>query len=185
MSDEASVITERIDGSAAMSADRRYRWSLKRWWEDGEGQICWVMLNPSVADETRDDPTLRRVLHFSRTWKYQAVEVVNLFPLVSPDPRVVRRWAADEFGSREDRHANASVVRRAMDQANRVIVAWGAVRWAYDWSEYVIEDSWNRPRPALYALGETTLGFPSHPLARGRHRIPDDREPMLWREARA
>lgn len=175
-------IAERIDGSAYMSADRAFRWSLKRWWEDGEGLICWVMLNPSVADETRDDPTLRRVIHFSRAWGYQALEIVNLYPLVTPYPEKLRGWIDDDLGSKEDRHANASVVRRAMKEAGKVMAAWGAHPWAYEWSEYVIFDSWDGPTPALYCLDETAQGFPKHPLARGRHRVPDNAQPVLWRE---
>jgi hypothetical protein len=30
-------------------------------------------------------------------------------------------------------------------------------------------------------LGATADGSPKHPLARGVHRVPDDRQPLVWR----
>jgi protein gp37 len=33
----------------------------------------------------------------------------------------------------------------------------------------------------IHCLGETASGAPIHPMARGKHRVPDDRQPLLWR----
>jgi hypothetical protein len=37
-----------------------------------------------------------------------------------------------------------------------------------------------KAREGLFALGVSKSGYPLHPLARGRMRIPDDRKPVLW-----
>lgn len=55
-----------VERSAVVSPDGRYRYLLERRWGNGPA-IVWVMLNPSMADATVDDPTIRRVVSFSRT----------------------------------------------------------------------------------------------------------------------
>ena len=51
------------------------------------------MLNPSTADETTDDPTIRRVIDFSRRWGFSRLIVVKLVPLRSTDPKAALAWA--------------------------------------------------------------------------------------------
>jgi hypothetical protein len=35
----------------------------------------------------------------------------------------------------------------------------------------------------LYCLSTTASGQPKHPMARGKHRIANDAQPILWRAA--
>jgi len=67
----------KVSKSADVSECGRYRWSLRRSWmffgEDGghrpgKGVCCFVMLNPSTADGTQDDPTIRRCINFAQSW---------------------------------------------------------------------------------------------------------------------
>src|SRR5262245_24680981 len=81
-----------IKKTASISACGAFRWTLARTWGCGQ-QICWVMLNPSTADRRRDDPTIRRVIHFTHSWGYHGLTVVNLYPFRSPHPAQCRRWA--------------------------------------------------------------------------------------------
>jgi hypothetical protein len=55
---------DQIKKSARISKCGKYRWTLARKWGDGK-QACWLMLNPSTADHRKDDPTIRRVIHFT------------------------------------------------------------------------------------------------------------------------
>jgi len=77
------------------------------------------MLNPSTADERRDDPTIRRCIGFARRWGFGGVEIVNLFALRASDPRALRR-ASDPVGPDNDRH-----IARVAARATLVVVAWG------------------------------------------------------------
>ena len=71
--------------SATFSPDERYRYDLLRSW--GEGPIAlWVMLNPSTADATQDDPTIRRCRAFSRREGAGGLVVVNLFAFRATRP---------------------------------------------------------------------------------------------------
>ncbi len=182
-------------GSALISLDGRCRWWLTRRWQKEGARVCWVMLNPSTADASADDPTLRRCIHFSRSWGYGGLVVVNLYPFRTPDPRELRRLAAWEkhgpdYATRDDMLSNAQVVRRTALQVEReggiVVAAWGAGAWDEGWVEHVVEQLERDVAhpPTLYCLGVTSSGAPKHPLARGVHRVPDDQNAVPWMRAR-
>jgi hypothetical protein len=71
---------------ATFSKDRRYRYRLWRSWGDPELRCVFVGLNPSTADESNDDPTIRKCVGFAKLWGFGAVDVVNLFAFRSTDP---------------------------------------------------------------------------------------------------
>jgi len=62
-----------MQGSAIFSPCREYRYSLWRKWgglfaPDYKGYVMFIGLNPSTADENRDDPTIRRCIAFTKAW---------------------------------------------------------------------------------------------------------------------
>lgn len=161
-------------GGAELSADRRYRYRLWREWKpepgpallfqasaarqpDREGHVTWIMLNPSTADERADDPTLRKVIGFTRRWGFGKLEVVNLFALRATDPRALRK-ADDPVGGPE---AEVAIIQRA-HAAARVVVAWG--RLPGKWAEPRAREVERLIGGPLYALGTTAGGEPRHPL---------------------
>ena len=60
--------------TALFSRDRRFRYRLGRRWGDGAA-VCFVLLNPSTADETREDPTVRRCIGFARSLAFRRPRV--------------------------------------------------------------------------------------------------------------
>lgn len=177
---------ERVGRWASFDRDRRYRWTLGRRWQPGQRTVLWIMLNPSTADGLTDDPTVRRVMQFSRRWCYDRLVVVNLYPIRTSDPREARRWA--DWPSRQDWYArdalmlNQEIIVKEACAASDIVAAWGASAWCWDWSEVVIEEiQYLVPTPPIHCLGLTANGRPKHPLARGQHRVPDNQQPVLWR----
>jgi len=83
-------------GEAIFDDQRTYRYRLSRIWDDAAPGVCWVMLNPSTATTGVDDPTISRVIDFSRSWHHGSATVVNLFAFRTrkPDPsrRSMIRW---------------------------------------------------------------------------------------------
>ena len=74
-----------VDGmeyGAIFDVNDRYRYSLWRAWSAHHPRIAFVLLNPSTADEQRNDPTIRRCMGFARAWNFGSMEVVNLFGIV-------------------------------------------------------------------------------------------------------
>src|SRR5262249_32293760 len=104
---------------AVISGDGRYRYSLTRRWGRGP-RALWIMLNPSRADREVDDPTIRRCIGFSGSWGYGAMEVVNLYALRTPEPRLLRRHP-DPVGPEND-----GWITRASRRATEIVLAWGA-----------------------------------------------------------
>src|ERR1700691_893264 len=66
---------------AVFSPCRRYRYALWREWGvlpgmPDKGYVLFVGLNPSTADETRDDATIRRCIAFAQAWGYSGLCMV-------------------------------------------------------------------------------------------------------------
>jgi hypothetical protein len=113
------------------------------------------MLNPSTADASRDDRTVRRCMDFAVRWGFAAIEVVNLFALRSPHPAALME-VVDPVGP-----GNATAMRRVLGRADAVIAAWGGVPPALSLQADITRR--RLPRGAL-CLGVTRGGEPRHPL---------------------
>src|SRR5689334_10316767 len=82
MREPLCTITGAIFDSTGM-----YRYSLWREWSTDSPPVTFIMLNPSTADDWKDDSTIRRCIGFARTWGFGALEVVNLFAYRATDSR--------------------------------------------------------------------------------------------------
>lgn len=151
--------------SAEFSPCRQYRYTLWREWLFGTGYINFVCLNPSTADETRDDNTIRKCVKFAKTWGYQAMCVTNLFAIRSTDPKVMLKHP-EPVGAENDSHLRLSAYN-----AELVIAAWGRHGRHLNRSFYV-RRLLNRKLHIL-RMGEFE---PWHPLY-----LPDSTQPIEWR----
>jgi len=87
--------------SAVISGDGKYRYFLARRWGSTGKTVAFIGLNPSTADATLDDPTIRRCVGFAKFWGGSALHMVNLFALRSPTPASLR-VASDPIGPQND-----------------------------------------------------------------------------------
>ncbi len=161
-----------MESTAEISGDGLYRWTLTRRWGYG-GRACWIMLNPSTADAEKDDPTIRSIIKRSQAWSCGGLVVVNLYPYRTSSPKECRMWATEGepiSGGVEKR--NRIAVLRAALESRIVIAAWGAAPW--------IQTSIVDGIPLLHCIGVTQSGAPKHPLARGKHRVPENTPPEIW-----
>lgn len=71
--------TLEIKKDATISDCGKYRYRLSRIWEPGRPVATFVMLNPSTADATNDDATIRKCMGFARRWNLGGIHVGNLF----------------------------------------------------------------------------------------------------------
>ena len=106
--------------AAEFSACRTWRYVLRRQWASGP-KLGFILLNPSTADETQDDPTIRRCIGFARKAGFGGLVLGNLFALRSTDPSALRN-ATDAVGPGND-EALRSIGR---ETEGRVVCGWGA-----------------------------------------------------------
>ncbi len=88
-SEEAMSLKDlKIEQSAVFSPSRKYRYVLRREWGDTERKMAvFIGLNPSTADETTDDPTIRRCMGYARDWGCSGLYMLNLFAVRATDPK--------------------------------------------------------------------------------------------------
>ena len=103
---------------AVISECGRYRYQLSRSWSDGP-KCLFIRLNPSTADASNDDPTIRRCIGFARAWGYGGLCIGNLFPFRATYPKALLgpvMWNID---------GNEEHLRSMRDTCSLVLCAWG------------------------------------------------------------
>ena len=163
---------------AVFDAARLHRYLLTRIWDRDRPALVICMLNPSTADARKDDPTIKRCVHFAKAWGYGGIMVINLHSFRSPHPAELRKAEIPTRDSTTERVWREAIAY-ADQQSEPVLVAWGGNATQDD------------VEPVLKVLGSTTAiclgvtasGQPKHPLARGVHRVPNDAKPIEWEHA--
>lgn len=150
---------------ACFDQNRMYRYQLWRTWDSSGPRVLFVMLNPSSADESDNDPTIRRCIAFAKSWGFGGIEVCNIFAYRSRSP-VALLTASDPVGNFNDYHIDV-----ACKISTKVVVAWGAhaVLRKQDNRKFFEkrEKEVNRIISLYgeaYCLKETLDRYPSHPL---------------------
>jgi hypothetical protein len=141
-----------VHRDARFSRCRLYRYALWRRWSDGP-QVLFVMLNPSTADETHDDPTVRRCIGFAQAWGFGAIAVGNLFALCTSSPSALQA-AKLPIGNMTDRW-----LARLQAESSVVVAAWG--NHGTFCGRSTVVRAWLREP---HVLGVTRRGEPRHPL---------------------
>lgn len=138
---------------ASFSEDRIYRFVLTRVWGESP-HVLFVCLNPSTADESNDDATVRRCIGFAKYWGYGGMLLCNLFAFRATDPGMLH-LGMDPVG-----RGNDLVIKAARQKVGLAVAAWGSrgARWP-DRCQGVLEII----APA-HCLGFTKSGQPLHPL---------------------
>lgn len=164
----AAALQPVIRRSAQFDHTGRYRYRLERLWDATRPAVTLVMLNPSRADQYRDDPTLRRCICLAQRWHYGSLIVVNLFAYCSASPRCLQT-IADPVGPE-----NNDYVLQACQATGHSVLAWGNGGALYTRDRQVL--ALLAPyRDRLYCLGLNRTGQPRHPLY-----VPNDSQLFPW-----
>lgn len=155
--------------SAVFDATRVYRYMLIRDWSVEllnpyeERTLCVIGLNPSTANETKDDRTIRRCVDFARRLGCNVLVMVNLFAYRSTDPKVLRKLSrAVAIGPDTDAY-----IREAVQRKGHVIAAWGNGD-LFDRAAEVMAIVRASGRE-MQCFGLTRDGAPRHPLYQKRN----------------
>lgn len=114
-----------------------------------------IGLNPSTADETKDDPTIRRCIGFAKLWGYGALCMTNLFAWRATNPEDMKAQEQPN-GFLNDYH----LFERAKG-AGMILAAWGkhGRHKGRDADVLCLLESFE-----LHALAVNKDGSPKHPL---------------------
>lgn len=156
------------------SPDRVFRYVLVDSWAPQKGRAMFIGLNPSTADEYQLDPTLKRIRRWVELWGLGGFVMTNLFAFRSPHPAVMQA-APDPVGPENDKR-----ILEFAESSEMIVAAWGnggAFQGRAGSVETLIAEVAFRLVPDVHCLGFTKDGFPIHPLARGKHRVPDNITP--------
>lgn len=145
------------EASAEISECGRFRYALKRRWEDGPCAL-FIMLNPSTADASVDDPTVRRCRNFAKREGCGSFRIENLFAFRATDPDQMFKHAQTAIGG-TDRYIREA----ASSNQGPIIAAWGADTRARKRAGQV-ERMLVNVGVDLLCLGTSKSGAPRHPL---------------------
>ncbi len=154
--------------TAHLSECGTYRYHLYRRWDEALRSVAFVMLNPSTADGSVDDATIRRCVGFARDWGYGTLEVVNLFAYRATDRACLRE--ARQAGDDVIGPGNDAVIRQVVGRSAMVICAWGnnAPKDREAAILELIRGCGGRP----WALAVTMQDHPAHPLRLAKTTLP-------------
>ena len=141
-----------IEWGAVFSDNRKYRYSLRRIWDRNKPMIMFIGLNPSTANETTDDPTIRRVIRFAKDWGYGGVYMTNLFGIISSNPKILKT-DNNPIGENDIWLGNISKL------CTEIVFAWGNFEEAIERGKEV-----TKMFPNAKVLGKNKNGSPKHPL---------------------
>lgn len=146
---------------ADISSCGKYRYYLLRRWSTAPA-LSFIMLNPSTADATNDDPTIRRCIGFAKALGCGGIQVWNLFAWRARHPSDLPKDTAVAVGPN-----NSSALANAIweaGQGRKVVAAWGAHDGLRGQNVLLLQ-RFNSAKVPLYRLGEPTKhGRPRHPL---------------------
>jgi hypothetical protein len=156
------------DRGAMFSDCRTYRYTLWRMWDEDGPKLNVIGLNPSVADETVDDPTIRRCIGFAKSWGYGGLVMTNLFAYRSTDPKGLLT-VDDPVGPKNDD------ILEFWARAGIPLLAWGAHPLAGTRAKRLLK---KLEYLELSCLGLTKSGAPRHPLY-----VPKTQPPVAFEMA--
>jgi len=128
---------------------KQNRYFLKREWDNSKGLLLYILLNPSVADEKKDDPTIRRLISFTSNFNYGGFLVGNIFTTITPNPKEIDR-------SKGISDKNFDELLKLINKVDQIVYGWGnSVEEPQLLKKLVLDPK---------CFGKNLNGTPKHPL---------------------
>ena len=128
---------------------------LRITWDKSLPRIMFVGLNPSTADDDKDDPTVRRWQGFARDWGFGGVTIGNAFAYRSTDWRKLKT-VSNPVGDRNDFWLSLGLI----ETEHRIVACWGRHIHEID----PARQSMLSKKTQYDCFGTNGDGTPKHPL---------------------
>ena len=142
-----------IEKGAEFSACGKYRYYLLRFWDNDKPFALCIGLNPSTANATDDDPTIRNLCALLPQYGFGGFYMANLFAFVSSNPDDLRS-CPDPVKENDNWLAYLEGI------TSETIFCWGSFKQAEYRAKKIIQRF-----PGALCFGKTSKGNPMHPLA--------------------
>lgn len=146
-----------MKGGAVISPCGHYRYILGRIFDPKIRLLGVILLNPSTADATKDDPTIRKCVTLARNWGFGGILVANLFAFRATDPRELME-AKDPVGPE-----NNAWLEKVAERTSRILCGWGNHGVLAGRGEAVLKMLAGK-KEKLVSVGVNMNGMPKHPL---------------------
>jgi len=142
-----------IPKGAILSNDRKYRYALWRVWQPSKPFLMTIGLNPSIASELKDDPTITRLQARAYKEGYGGLLMANLCAFIStnPDNLLNNHTAVGEF--------TGYYLKEMVKLSERQLCGWGSFKGMAKRASEVY-----KMLPNPYCLGINADSNPKHPL---------------------
>ena len=135
---------------AKFDSKNKYRLSLYRIWDDKLPKAFFIMYNPSIADKKNNDPTITRVINYSKLWGFGGLYVGNIFCNISTKPKT------NFTESIQIKKEKIKYFKKMYSKSNLTIFAWGNNQKTPKWIKKIVKN------PHYIKLSKK--GIPMHPL---------------------
>jgi hypothetical protein len=149
---------------AIFGPGRVHRYWLWRSWDKTKKPLVFIGLNPSTADEVKNDPTVERMERRARAMGYGGLIVVNIFAFRATDPMDMIDSA--EAGIDVIGRDNDMAIVKAAIASGTIVCGWGSHGTLCERGRIVknlLIDSFSSGEGVTH-LGLTKNGQPKHPL---------------------
>ena len=148
------MLSASADFGAEFSECRKYRYALWRIWDRTKPLAMFIGLNPSTANETESDPTIKSVGRISKHNGFGGFYMMNCFAFVSTNPGDL------ELESNND--VNDFWLNKIAAECKTIVFAWGNFDVVKKTGRY-----WEIKQmfgDEAMVLSQNKNGSPKHPL---------------------
>jgi len=142
---------------AIFSECRKHRFALWRIWNRRKAPVAFIGLNPSTADESKNDPTVRRCVQFAEANGGGGLIMLNAFSYRATDPNEMKSQAVPNL------QENTDWIVAFSGLAKMTVAAWGTHGEFAGRGETLIHRMRQSLR-TLHCLEVNKGGTPKHPL---------------------
>lgn len=143
---------------------KEYRYLLWRVWNRKKPLVMVFGINPSTANDFKNDATISRLAGskgLAKHWGNGGLIMANLFPRISTDPEVIEKYRAhDERLGRLEK--NDAYISKYLPHVDKVVFAWG--RFPTFSRDLEISHLCRKFDKPTYVLKLNQDGSPMHPL---------------------
>lgn len=148
-----------MDTGAIFSEDRKYRYKLWRVWSKNKPLCYFILMNPSTADEVKNDPTIERQCRRAKSLGFGGVVILNCGAIRETDSK--KAWADEDPIGPENLETIRNEILR--NQRNVFVAGWGKPAHKSGYANKVLDIFRDTGTP-LWCLGKNSDGSPKHPL---------------------